>query len=197
MASSRASTVPARGDGISALTLSVWASISVSPSATCSPSCLLQAPTVISSAPCRSGITTSWASTLTYLLSSRHGHDVEELGVPVVDSSFGHEQDATRLQRFDELRLTADDHHLPRPLRHRLCDARSRGWVEVVGRLVEQQEVVAPGDQLRERQLRLLAAGKRPGVLPCDIAGEREHPEQRSHHALLRIRLLPHVRQHP
>src|SRR5260370_16772787 len=116
MASSRASTVPARGDGISALTLSVWASISVSPSATCSPSCLLQAPTVISSAPCRSGITTSWASTLTYLLSSRHGHDVEELGVPVVHSSFPHTQNAPRPHRFPALPLLHAAHHQPLPL---------------------------------------------------------------------------------
>ena len=57
--------MPATGDGISALTLSVCASINVSPSATRSPRCLLQAPTVISSAPWSSGMTTSWTSTLT------------------------------------------------------------------------------------------------------------------------------------
>src|SRR5450759_5910843 len=63
------STFPVTGDGISALTLSVCASINVSPSVTCSPWLLLHAPTVISSAPCSSGIRTSRNSTLTSLLS--------------------------------------------------------------------------------------------------------------------------------
>src|SRR6266581_6809575 len=67
--SNSSATVPARGEGISALTLSVCASISVSPSATRSPRCLLHAPTVISSAPWRSGITTSRTPVLTDLLS--------------------------------------------------------------------------------------------------------------------------------
>src|ERR1700674_2900775 len=67
--SSSSSTFPVTGDGISALTLSVCASIRVSPSATRSPFCLLQAPTVISSAPWSSGITTSRNSTVTRLFS--------------------------------------------------------------------------------------------------------------------------------
>ena len=46
--------------------------------------------------------------------------------------------------------------------------ARDAG-VEVVGRLVEQQQVVAAGHELRERELRLLAARQRRRVLerPC------------------------------
>ena len=35
-----------------------------------------------------------------------------------------------------------------------------------------------PGDELRERELRLLAAGERAGVLERDVAGEPERAEQ-------------------
>ena len=73
--SSSSSTFPVTGDGISALTLSVCASIRVSPSATCSPRFLLQAPTVISSAPWSSGMTTSRTSTVTPLFSAAHARD--------------------------------------------------------------------------------------------------------------------------
>src|SRR5579872_349 len=71
--SSSSSTTPETGEGISALTLSVCASISVSPSSTESPRRLLHAPTVISSAPWSSGMTTSRTSTLMSLIVGRSG----------------------------------------------------------------------------------------------------------------------------
>src|SRR5690348_2697825 len=140
--SSSASTVPATGEGISALTLSVCASISVSPSSTWSPRCLLHAPTVISSAPCRSGITTSWTSTLMPSLSSCHRHHVEEVLFPVVEPAFRHEQHAARLQSLDELGVVAHDHHRPRPCRQGRRHAPARRWIQVVRRLVQEQQVV-------------------------------------------------------
>ena len=47
----------------------------------------------------------------------------------------------------------------------RLARRGARRRVEVVGRLVEQQQVVPAGDELRERELRLLAARERGRVL--------------------------------
>ena len=61
--------------------------------------------------------------------------------------------------------VVAHDHHRPRPVAQRRRDRLARRRVEVVRRLVQQQEVVAPGDQLGQRQLRLLAARQRAGVL--------------------------------
>ena len=56
--------------------------------------------------------------------------------------------------------------------------AVARRRVEVVGRLVEQQQVVAAGHQLRERELRLLAARQRARVLERLVAAQAEHAEQ-------------------
>ena len=90
----------------------------------------------------------------------------------------------------------ADDHHRPRPLRERPRDPRPRRRVQVVRGLVEQQQVVPPRDQLRQRQLRLLPTRERARVLPRDVPAEAEHSQQGTQHPLLRIGLLPHVREH-
>ena len=53
-----------------------------------------------------------------------------------------------------------------------------------------------PRDQLRQRELGLLATGQCPGVLACDVSSQAEHAEQRAQHPFLSVgRLLPHVRQ--
>ena len=75
-------------------------------------------------------------------------------------------------------------------------DADSRRWVEVVGRLVEQEQVVPAGHQLGQGELGLFATGQGPRVLAGNVAGEAEHPEQRAKQNLVRIRQLAHVRQH-
>ena len=55
---------------------------------------------------------------------------------------------------------------------------------------------MAAGDQLGQRQLRLLAARQRPRVLSRYVAGQPEHAQQSPQHPLLRVGLLPHVSQH-
>src|SRR5207249_4318589 len=131
--------------------------------------------------------------------SSRHGHDVEEILLPVVDPPLRHEQHPPRPQRRHELAVVADDHHRPRPLRERPRDPRSRRRIQVVRGLVEQQQVVPPRDQLRQRQLRLLPTRERAGVLPRDVPAEAEHSQQGTQHPFLGTRLTPHLRQlvHP
>src|SRR6266566_2933467 len=106
--------------------------------------------------------------------SSRHGHDVEEILLPVIDPPLRHEQHPPRPQRRHELAVVADDHHRPRPLRERPRDPRPRRRVQVVRGLVEQQQVVPPRDQLRQRPLRLLPTRERARVLPCDVPTEAE-----------------------
>src|SRR5207245_7226044 len=108
----------------------------------------------------------------------------------------GYEEDSARLQRFDELGVVADDDHRAWPLSQGERNTGARGWVEVVGRLVEEQQVVPARDQLRQRQLRLLTTGQGPGVLARDIAGEAEAPQQSAQDALLCVRLLAHVGEH-
>src|SRR5439155_21673806 len=101
--------------------------------------------------------------------SSRHGHDVEEILLPVIDPPLRHEQHPPRPQRRHELAVVADDHHRPWPLRERPRDPRSRRRGQVVSGLLEQQQVVPPRDQLRQRQLRLLPTRERARVLPRDV----------------------------
>ena len=86
--------------------------------------------------------------------------DVEKILFPVVDATFGHKEDAARLQRLNELGVVADDDHRSGPRRQRERHARARGRVEVVGRLVEEQQIVPAGDELSQRELGLLSAGK-------------------------------------
>src|SRR5260370_13290459 len=74
-----------------------------------------------------------------------------------------------------------------------MSDARARGRVEVVGRLVEQQQVVATRHKLRQRELCLLAARESAGVLPGDVPCEAEAAQQRPQYALRGVGLLAHV----
>ena len=63
------------------------------------------------------------------------------------------------------------------------CNASSsaalRLWIEVVRRLVEQQHVVPGDDEPGKRQLGLLAAGERAGVL-VDLVGRAGSAPARS-----------------
>ena len=66
--------------------------------------------------------------------------------------------------------------------------------VEVVGGLVEQQDVVPAADELGEGELGLLAARQRGGVLEDLVAAQAEHAEEAAELALGQARrLLPHV----
>ncbi len=80
----------------------------------------------------------------------------------------------------------------------RACaDGGARRRVEVVGGLVEQQQVVPAGDELGQRQLGLLAAGERAGVLEGLVAGEAEHAEQGPEPLVVgRSAMAPHVVEH-
>ncbi len=63
----------------------------------------------------------------------------------------------------------------------------SRRRVEVVGRLVQEKQVVATGHQLRQRKLRLFAARERAGVLACDVACEAEAAQQSAQDPLVGV----------
>ena len=93
----------------------------------------------------------------------------------------------------DELLVVAHHDHRARPRRQRLAGGRARRRVEVVGGLVEQQHVVAPGDELRQRELGLLAARERVGVLEHLVAAQPEHAEQVAQRAVADRRRLAHV----
>ena len=71
-------------------------------------------------------------------------------------------------------------------------DERDRG-IEVVRRLVEKEEVVTAGDELREGELRLLSTREGAGVLERLVAGEAEHPEQAAQLDVGRERVVAHV----
>ena len=77
------------------------------------------------------------------------------------EGAVGHEQHPVGRQGPHELDVVAHDYHGPGPAGEGLAGGGARRWVEVVGGLVEQQQVVATGDELGERQLGLLAAGQR------------------------------------
>src|SRR5438067_5018298 len=96
---------------------------------------------------------------------SGESYEVEQVVAPPVDIAVGHEQHPVRAQLFDEAGVVAHQHHRAGPGTERLADGLPRRRVEVVGGLVEEQEVVLAGNQLGERQLRLLASRQRARVL--------------------------------
>jgi hypothetical protein len=119
--------------------------------------------------------------------------DPKHILVPVIHLAVGHQQHPMRLQLLHELDVVADDDHAARPTRQRRRDGRSRRWIEVVRRLVQEQEVPPPGHQLRQRQLRLLSTGERACVLERDRSREVEHAEQRAQFLVRAAGLGPDV----
>src|SRR5689334_12977292 len=98
---------------------------------------------------------------------SRASGEFDEVGEvvrPVVEDAVGHEQHPVRGELGDELNVVAHDHHRALPVAQRGADGGARRGVEVVRRLVEQQEIVPPGDEHRERELRFLSTRERARV---------------------------------
>ena len=60
----------------------------------------------------------------------------------------------------EQLAVVADDHHHPGPGRHRVVQPLARVQVQVVGRLVQQQDVRAAQEQRGQRDTDGLAAGQ-------------------------------------
>ena len=99
---------------------------------------------------------------------------------PVVDDAVGHQEHPVRARaRSTNSGVVAHEHHRALPRAQRGADRGARRRIEVVGGLVEQQQVVVAGDEHRERELRLLAARERARVLERDLAVQAEHAEQR------------------
>jgi hypothetical protein len=89
----------------------------------------------------------------------------------------------------------AHEDHRAGPARERGRDRRPRRWIEVVGGLVEQDQVAAAGDELRDGELRLLSARERARVAEGDLSRQTEHPEQRPKVLVVRVGFRPQVRQ--
>jgi hypothetical protein len=105
----------------------------------------------------------------------------------VPGGSFGQEQGQVGSQPAHELDVVAHEDDRARPPGQRVGDGVAGCRIEVVGRLVEQDDVVPPGEQLGQRQLGLLPAGQRRGVLMRLVAGQAEHAEQGTHLAFAQL----------
>ena len=70
----------------------------------------------------------------------------------------------------------------------RVQNLLTRGGVQVVGRLIEQQHIRARRHQGRQGQTGLLTAGKHTGRLIHIIAGEQERTQNRAHAGVIQIR---------
>ena len=86
--------------------------------------------------------------------------------------------------RVEERPVVRGDEERPGPAAQVLLEPLDRADVQVVGRLVEQQQVGIGDDEARERGARLLAAGDRRGRPRPFVAREPE-PGQRLVHALV------------
>ena len=104
-------------------------------------------------------------------------HQVKQVVAPVVERAVGKQERDVGRERVDEFCVVAHQHDGTGPRRQRGADRGARWWVEVVGGLVEQQQVVTTGDELREGELRLLAARQSAGVLERNVARQAERTE--------------------
>src|SRR5207247_7674955 len=82
-----------------------------------------------------------------YRRRSGQRHELEQVVAPVVERRLGHHQYPLRCKGFDELHVVADQHHGAPPCRERSPDGPPRGRIELVGRLVEEDQVATPRDQ--------------------------------------------------
>src|SRR5712691_1591515 len=104
-------------------------------------------------------------------IGSSERHELEQVVLPEVERPIRHQQDPLWGEGLHELDVVAHDHHRTGPSAQRLRDRRARGRVQVVSGLVEQQQILAPGDELREGELGLLTTGQGARVLEGDRAG--------------------------
>src|SRR5262245_46330275 len=72
----------------------------------------------------------------------REFDEVEEVVRPTIDDGVGHQQHAVGCELQHELNIVADQQHRALPAAQGGTDGRARWRVEVVRRLVEQQQVV-------------------------------------------------------
>jgi len=79
--------------------------------------------------------------------------------------------------------VVRDEEHGPVELAERADEHLLGGDVEVVGRLVEHEEVGRVEEHHRQHQPRLLAAGEHPHALLHLVAGEAEAAGQRAQRA--------------
>ena len=70
----------------------------------------------------------------------------------------------------------------------RVQNLLTRGGVQVVGRLIEQQHVRTRRHQGRQGQTGLLTTGKHTGRLIHVITGEKERTQNRAHTSVIQIR---------
>ena len=70
----------------------------------------------------------------------------------------------------------------------RIQNLLTRGGVQVVGRLIEQQHIRTRRHQGRQGQAGLLTAGKHTGRLIHVITGEQERTQNRAHTGVIQIR---------
>src|SRR5215218_7034880 len=110
------------------------------------------------------------------------GDQVQVVLGPDVEGAVGHEQDPVGLQALHERGIVADqDHRAPVGLEGR-ADGLDRLDVQVVGGLVQEQDVVAAKDQAGQGELGLLAPGQGPGRLVGLVAAEQEVAEDAPEH---------------
>ena len=98
------------------------------------------------------------------------------------------ELDDARREPGDEVVVVADEDDRALELQQALEQAFDRLDIEVVGRLVEDEHVVASEHHLAEEQARGLAAGEGFGRLECRVAAE-EQPAEDGADLLLRRRV--------
>ena len=144
------------------------------------------------------------------------------LGVPAaidVHAVVGHLQHAVR-ERGEEATVVGDEEHRPLEAPERLDEHLLRGHVEVVGRLVQHEEVRRIVEHLGQDHARLLPSGEDAaplvGLVPGEPEGagrapssgadrrERERPLERLEHGLVGVeelhrvlREVPHLHARP
>jgi hypothetical protein len=95
-----------------------------------------------------------------------------------------------RRQLAHEAAVVADEQQRPVVRAQRLRQALARVEVEVVGRLVHQQQVARLDEQPRQRHARPLAARQHADLLVDVVAAEQERPEHAAHPRLPGPRVL-------
>ncbi len=108
--------------------------------------------------------------------------EVEVVVGPEVQRALRHHQDLVGREVADEVGVVAHEHDRARPVPQALGDGDPRAGVEVVGGLVEEEQVVAAGHEDAEGELGLLAAGEGAGVLVDLVAGQPHRADDLAEH---------------
>src|SRR5664280_781885 len=111
------------------------------------------------------------------LAESGQGHQVGELLAPGVLDPVRQQDDLVRRQRVDGALVVGDQDDRPAVRRQRLEHLTPTDRVEVVGRLVEQQDVRRRANQAGQRQPGLLPARQRADRLAGHVTGEQKRAQ--------------------